>query len=80
MRKDEEALMDAEGRIYPLLGESSKSASLACSAASPIVYLKNCCDCGKFVSKDRWTIKGAPRNPQPLCPTCCAEYDDPDFY
>lgn len=28
MRKDEEALMDEEGRIYPLLDESSKSASL----------------------------------------------------
>jgi hypothetical protein len=80
MRKDEEALVDAEGRIYPLLDESSKSASSACSAENPIVYLKNCCDCGKFVSKDRWTIEGAPRNPQPLCPTCWAEYDDPYFY
>lgn len=28
MRKDEEALMDAEGRLYPLLNESSKFASL----------------------------------------------------
>lgn len=69
-----------DDRVFGEARTVKPSAVLTGSAASPVVYLKNCCDCGKFVAKDRWTIKGAPRNPQPLCPTCWAEYDDPYFY
>ncbi len=45
----------------------------------PVVMLKRCGYCGRFVTRDRWTVKDAPLNPTPLCEKCWRESDPGDY-
>lgn len=42
-------------------------------------YHTKCCDCGRFLKKDRWVVRGHRQNKHGLCPSCAALYDSADY-